>query len=185
MSERELIHNYLKRLSKYLSRLDKADADEVIREIESHIFDAIELQEQNGQQPDALSILNGFGEPRELANQYVEHLLKGTPPPTGFKAIQSVKKGATKGLYYSMGLFGYGVSVFLVMIGLAKLFMPDVVGVWSAAQGNSVTITFSDHTYPNSEELLGYWLMPIAITIGIGTARLTKRVLGVLKVSLL
>jgi len=184
MSEREQIHNYLKYLSKYLSRLDKSDADEVIREIESHIFDAMELQEQSGKQPDAQAILDGFGEPRELANHYVEHMLKGTPPPTGFKAIQSVKKGVTKSLYYSMGLFGFGISLFMIIMGLGKLFMPDMIGVWSAAQGNSIVITFSENIYPNSEELLGYWLIPIAIVIGVGIARLTKGVLAVLKESI-
>lgn len=184
MPERELIHTYLKSLSKYLSRLDKFDAEEVIREIESHILDAIELQEHNGQQPDAQAILDGFGEPRELANQYVEHLLKGSPPPRGFKAIQKVKKGATKTIYYSMGLLGFGISISLIIIGLGKLFMPDVFGLWAITEGNSVTITFSEHAIPNSEELLGYWLIPIAISFGIGIASLTKSVLKVLKDSL-
>jgi len=184
MSEHEQIHNYLKYLSKYLSRLDKSSADEVIREIESHILDSIELQEQNGEKPDAQAILDGFGEPRELANHYVEHMLKGTPPPTGFKAIQSVKKGVTKGLYYSMGLFGFGISLLLIIIGLGKLFMPDLIGVWSAAQGNSVIIIFSEDIYPDSKELLGYWLIPIAIALGVGIARLTKGVLAALKSSL-
>lgn len=184
MPERELIHNYLKNLSKFLSRLDKPEADEVIREIESHILDAIEMQQESGQQIDAQSILDGFGEPRELANQYVEHLLKGTPPPRGFKAIQSVKKGATKTLYYSIGLLGFAVTACLIIIGVGKLFMPSEIGMWSAAQGNSVIITFSEHVYPNSEELLGYWLSPIAIGIALGIAYLTKSVLRVLKESL-
>ena len=184
MSERELIHNYLKSLSKYLSRLEKSDADEVIREIESHIFDAVEHQEQKGKQFDAQLILSGFGEPRELANQYVEHMLKGTPPPMGFKAIKTLKKGVTKSLYYSMGFFGYGVSILLFMVGIGKLFLPDWFGVWSVAQGNSVIITFSEHTYANSIELLGYWLIPIAIGLGLSIARLTKSVQRVLKESL-
>ena len=184
MSDQDLIHNYFKSLNKYLARLDKTDAEEVIREIESHIYDAMELQEQDGEQSNAQLILDGFGEPRELANRYVEHMLKGTPPPPGFRAIQRVKKGVTKSLYYTMGLFGYGIALGLIIVGLAKLFMPDMVGVWSAAQGNSLTITFLEHPYPNSKELLGYWLVPIAIALGLGAARLTKRVLEVLKTSL-
>jgi len=35
MSDRELIHDYLSTLGRYLARLDKETADEVIREIES------------------------------------------------------------------------------------------------------------------------------------------------------
>jgi uncharacterized membrane protein len=184
MPNRELIHQYLKSLSKYLSRLDKSAAEDVIREIESHIFDALELQEKNGHQTDAQKILDGFGEPRALANQYVEHLLKGTPPPVGFKAIQKVKKGATKTLYYSMWLLGFGVAVFLITIGLVKLFLPAEIGVWSAVQGNSVIISFSENVYPDSAELLGYWLSPVAIVIGICIAFLTKSVLRVLKESI-
>ncbi|MFT6528759.1 MAG: putative membrane protein [Psychrosphaera sp.] len=181
MSEHDPIHYYLKSLSKYLSRLEKTEANEVIREIESHILDALELQQQNGQKEDVDAILSGFGEPRKLANQYVEHLLQGTPPPTGFKAIQTVKKGATKSLYYGMGLFGFAISALLILVGIGKLFYPEYIGVWSAAQGNSVTITFSEHIYPNSDELLGYWLTPIAVGFGGGITWLTRSVLRVLK----
>ena len=171
-------------LSKYLSRLEKHDAEEVIREIESHILDAIEQQEQTGGQSDAQSILDGFGEPRQLANQYVEHLLKGTPPPKGFKAIQRVKKGVTKTIYYSMGILGFGISICLILVGLGKIFMPDLIGVWSVSQGNSVIITFSENTYPDSDELFGYWLSPFAIVMAAGIAYLTKNVLRVLKESI-
>ena len=184
MSEREIIHKYLKSLSKYLSRLDKTDADEVLLEIESHIYDAVEMHQEDANSKDVQEILNGFGEPRELAGQYVQHILKGAPPPSGFKAIQSVKKGVTKSLYFSMGLFGFGTATFLIIAGLAKLFIPDSVGVWSVEHGNSVIISFSEHTYPNSEELLGYWLIPITIGLGIGAAYLTKQVLKVLKQNL-
>ncbi|MEP1445506.1 MAG: hypothetical protein ABJK37_05220 [Paraglaciecola sp.] len=184
MSDRELIHQYLKNLSKYLSRLSKSESEEVIREIESHIFDAIELQENSGQRTDAQEILDGFGQPRTLANQYVEHLLQGTPPPTGFKAIQSVKKGATKTLYYSMAALGLGVAFILITIGLGKLFFPNEIGVWSASQGNSVIISFSENMYPKSTELLGYWLSPIAVALGAGLAYFTKSVLRVLKQSI-
>lgn len=182
MSDRDLIHNYLKSLTKYLARLEKTNAEEVIREIESHIYDAIDLQEQEGQQPNALSILDGFGGPRELANQYVEHMLKGTPPPNGFKAIQSVKKGVTTSLYYAMAVFGFSIAFFLIILGVGKLFVPDAVGVWSAAQGNSITITFSQHSLLNSKELLGYWLVPITIGLGLGLASLTQKILAVLKI---
>jgi uncharacterized membrane protein len=181
MQNRELIHNYLKSLGKYLSRLDKSDADDVIREIESHIHDALELQEEQYSADGIATILAGFGQPRELAAQYVEHILQGTPPPTGFKAIQSVKKGATLSLYISMGLFGFGVAAMLVLAGFYKIFVPSGVGVWSVTQGNSIIITFSEHTYPNSEELLGLWLIPLAIGLGLAIGRLTWQVLAALK----
>lgn len=48
MSEREQIHNYLVALNRYLSRLQKHEADDVLREIESHIYDAIDEQKKEG-----------------------------------------------------------------------------------------------------------------------------------------
>lgn len=180
MSERDQIHAYLKSLSKYLSRLHKSDAEEVIREIESHIYDALDLQQESGQSSDLASILEGFGEPRQLAAQYVEHILQGAPPPSGFKAIQKVKKGVTHGVYYSMFLFGYGIALALVLTGLGKLFFPESIGVWAATHGNSIIITFAESTYPESEEILGFWLIPLAVITGLGIGWLTRRVLAVL-----
>src|SRR3990167_9225382 len=95
MEQRDIIHQYLKELERYLARLKKTEAQEVLKEIESHIFDALE-QQHSGQAEDARAILQGFGEPRELAAQYVAHITKGAPPPVGFKAIQKVKQGRSE-----------------------------------------------------------------------------------------
>ncbi|GHF94263.1 HAAS signaling domain-containing protein [Thalassotalea marina] len=181
MSNREVIHQYLKNLSTYLSRLNKEEATEVIKEIESHILDVVEAKEQAGEKVDANAILAGFGSPRELAEQYVAHMLEGTPPPVGFNAIQTVKKGITRGAYYGMFAFGVSVSTLLILVGLAKFFLPDQIGLWSSTHGNSVILAFAADTQPNAEELLGYWLAPIAVLLGLGVAKLTKSVLRVLK----
>lgn len=181
MSERELINQYLKSLSVYLSRLDKEEANDVIREIESHLYDALELQQQQGQVSNAQSILDGFGEPRVLAQQYVEHMVNGAPPPKGFNAIQKVKRGVTKSLFYSMAFVGYGISLFFIVVGLCKLVMPEAVGVWSASQGNSIIITFSEHSLSKSQEIFGYWLIPITLLLGGFIAGLTTKILAALK----
>lgn len=181
MTERDVIHQYLKSLSKYLSRLEKADADEVIREIESHIFDRIETMEESGEHVDANLILEGFGNPRDLASQYVEHILEGAKPPAGFRAIQRVKTTVTKTMFFSTGFIGYGMALFLLITGMAKLFMPEKVGVWVAEHGESLILSFSGHALTDSNELLGYWLIPIAIVAGLIIFRLTQRLMAVLR----
>ena len=50
MLDRDTIHTFLQSLNKYLSRLNKEDAHEVIKEIESHIYDVIEWKESNNAQ---------------------------------------------------------------------------------------------------------------------------------------
>lgn len=181
MTDREMIHEYLQNLSRYLSRLNREEADEVIKEIESHILDVIESKERSGEDIDASAILAGFGSSRDLAQQYVAHVIEGSAPPAGFNAIQTVKKGLTHGAYYGMFAFGVSASTFLILIGLAKLVMPEQIGVWSTSHGNSVILSFAAETQPNAKELLGYWLAPLTILLGVSLAKLTKTVLGVLK----
>lgn len=181
MSDREMVHDYLKSLMKFLSRLDKNDANDVLREIECHIYDVMEIREKDGQMINAEAILEGFGKPRELANQYVGHILEGAPPPKGFRAIQRVKRGATKGLYFATGFFGYFISLTLLAIGLYKPFDPESVGFWTSESGDSVVIGAMSEVPAGTQELLGWWIVPIAIGLAIGGAYLTNRVLRVLK----
>ena len=181
MEQRDLIHQYLQELNRYLARLSKAEAQEVIREIESHIFDAIEQGEAAGQAVDATTILTGFGQPRELAAQYVAHITTGAPPPTGFKAIQKMKQGVTIGLYYSMALFGFSIAASLMALVIAELVAPELVGIWSAANGNSFAIGFASPSLPPEQEKLGAWIVPIASLVAIAIFEITRRVLRVLK----
>ncbi|MFC3194698.1 hypothetical protein ACFODZ_10655 [Marinicella sediminis] len=181
MSVRTHIRNYLSSLNKYLSRLDKADAGEVIKEIESHILDAVDAREAAGQPVDIKQILSGFGPPRDLASQYVDHILTGTPPPKGFNAIKKITRGVTKGLWFSMAVFGYLIAAMLGVLGLIKLFFPQDIGLWTAAQGNTVVITFTDANFPMSREVLGWWLVPLALIGCTLVLLLTRKVLAALK----
>lgn len=181
MEQRDLIHHYLQQLNRYLVRLSPAQAQEVLREIESHIFDALEQAQAAGQVIDVTTILQGFGEPRELAAQYVAHITTGAPPPTGFKAIQKVKHGVTISLYYAMALFGFSIAVALIIIAIAKIAAPELVGVWSAAGGNSFIIGYTTPNLPQERELLGVWLVPFAGFAGCAIFEITRRVLSVLK----
>jgi len=181
MSDREMIHNYLQSLMRFLSRLDQEDADDVLREIESHIYDVMEMREGNGQMIDASAILEGFGQPRDLASQYVDHILDGAPPPKGFRAIQQVKRGATTGLRWATGIVGYSLSATLLIIGLYKLVDPDAVGFWANESGDSVVIGALSEVPAGTHELMGWWITPVAIGLGIAAAYLSTRLLRVLK----
>ncbi len=178
MSDRELIHDYLSTLGRYLARLDKETADEVIREIESHIYDRLDGQ---GDENNVSAILDGFGEPRELASAYVDHVIDGTPPPKGFSAIAVVKKGASKSIYYMTGFFGYLLGIAAVVIGILEPFDPDNIGVWSTTHGQSFVIGVFTNQPEGTTEVLGWWLVPIALLAGGGVILFTRRLMAILK----
>ena len=181
MSERQPIDDYLKSLSKHLSRLDRADADEVLREIESHIDDALDMQ-AIGQRPlDAGKILAGFGSPRELADRYVAHVLQGSPPPPGFRAIQRVKKQATHGLYWATAISGYGFALALLLVAICKPLTPASLGMWANESGGVAVLGLFEQSPPGMREVLGWWIVPIAVALSIAAFHLTRRLLSALK----
>lgn len=181
MISHHLISAYLHALATQLGKLEKADADEVMREIESHIHEVVEQAEARSETPDVAALLAGFGPPEALAAQYVAHIQKGAPPPAGFRVIQTVKLTVTRGLYYSMGAFGYAIAIAMLLLALAKVLEPSAVGMWSVAGGNAIFITWSGSSHPEAQELLGYGLVPVALFASVCCAELTRRVLRVLK----
>lgn len=181
MSDREIIHQYLKSLNKYLARLEPSDAIEVEREIESHIYDVIDEHESLGKVPNVEQILAGFGPPRQLAEAYVGHITMGSPPPEGFSAIKSIKKGASTGLYWGTAIFGFAVGATLLVLSLIKLFLPEQVGVWSTADGNSFVVGMVEQSQQQNAELLGFWLTPVFLCLGLAIIWLTYSILKVFR----
>lgn len=182
MISRQPIRAYLQALDAKLGSLERVDAEEVLREIESHLHEVLDQAEARGGDGDVAALLAAFGPPEALAAQYVAHIRTGSPPPAGFRVIQRVKQGVTRGLYYSMAAFGYSVATGLLVLALAKWVDPASVGVWSRAGGRIIAIAWSGSPYAEAKELLGYGLVPIALVAAVGCAELTRRVLRALRV---
>ena len=183
MSERNVIRMYLTSLNRYLAPLSDEEAGEVVREIESHIFDVIDSQEMAGQEADVTRILARLGPPRELAAQYVSHVRSGTPPPEGLSAIATVRKGLSRTFYYSLALFGFGFGLALFALAFVNLLVPNGVAIWSSADGNTVVIGLMQHPI-NSEQpdkLRGFWITPVALIVGYIIMLTTHKVLGFIR----
>lgn len=181
MSEREQINSFLKKLDKYLSRLSQEESTEVLREIESHIYDVIELKESQNEDIVIEDILQGFGAPRGLAEQYTNHITLGTPPPEGFSAITKVRNKVTKGLLWSTLLVGYGVAGGLLVLAFTKLLFPDVAGIWVSSNYQSIVIGIIDDPKQYHRELLGFWIVPISLFAGFFLAKYTRSISIILK----
>lgn len=179
MARSELIHRYLSDLETYLSRVSEARAQEVVQEIESHIYDSLALQPQP-EQGAVEAVLGRLGTPRELAAAYIEHITIGVAPPKGLKPLSRVKNGISKSFYYSICCLGYGAGIALLMLAMLKLLMPSAVGIWVAEHGNSIVLSFSQTSYP-ANEISGMWLVPLAVMFGVGLLYLTNQITRILK----
>jgi hypothetical protein len=181
MPTHDPIRAYTRTLARHLRALDPADAADVVAEIESHIHDAIELAEAGGETVNVPALLERFGAPETLAAQYIAHIRHGAPPPSGFRVLQRVRHSVTRGLYFSMGAFGFSIAACLLLLAVAKMFDPASVGVWSTNAGQHVTIGWSGAPRADARELLGIAFVPVAMLAAAWCAQLTRRVLRVLK----
>jgi uncharacterized membrane protein len=179
MARSELIHKYLSDLETSLSRVSQARAQEVVQEIESHIYDALAMQDESGESG-VEAILGRLGTPRELAAAYIDHITIGAAPPKGFKPLSRVTKGISKGLYWMICGLGYGAGFALVALALLMALMPGTIGVWVSEHGNSVVISFRELA-PHGRALSALWLVPSSIALGGALLYLTARVARILK----
>lgn len=174
------IQDYLQALARQLARLERADADEVLREIESHLHEAMTARRAAGEPVDAAQILAGFGPPQQLAQQYVAHLLQGSPPPPGFRALQRIRQQVGDGLIWATAFAGYGSALALLLLAIAKAIAASGLGLWADASGQVAVLGVVDPPPAGMRELLGWWLLPLAAGLSAAVFLLTRRLLAVL-----
>ncbi|MCL1077881.1 hypothetical protein D5R81_17935 [Parashewanella spongiae] len=179
MARNELIHTYLSELEIYLSRINKVQAQEIVKEIESHIYDSLMMEEDNHDTTEV--VLGRLGTPQELASVYIEHINIGVAPPKGLKPMTKITMEMSKSFYYLIFVLGGSLGLSLIATALAKLIVPSKFGVWIAEHGNSIIVSFSNNSY-HSKEIPAIWLVPISLLAGLVTLYLTKRLTQLLKV---
>ena len=179
MNSESQVEQYLSDLRSHLSSSHAAERDEIVREIAAHIRDA--AAECDG---DAASVLALLGSPQELASQYRGDLLlrQASRSVSPLLLARAAVRLATKGVFgifvLFCAIFGYSFGFGAVLVGLIKPFAPAHTGFWMkdgvmVASGALVEIPLAP-----AHEVLGWWLIPIALVIGlvlIVTTNLTIR----------
>jgi hypothetical protein len=162
------IEIYVRRLMCALQPLPAEDRAAIASEIRGHLADCAARGE--GALPRAL---DGMGVPELLGRSYVEEyrlagaLEKGSP----VRLLAIVLGLAMRGLGGFFGglsvlaLYLVGASFFLV--AGAKLVEPANVGMWIAP--NYFSFAILDAGPPiSAHEMLGYWIVPLSVLLGIG-----------------
>ena len=168
MTPQQMIDAYLARFESHLRTTSRRDKEEILREIEAHIRDAAERDDGN-----VASILSRLGEPEALANQYrdVALLQKASRSLSPLVLLRAAVRLATKGVFGAFVLFcgvvGYAFGAGLVLVGLIKPIAPAHSGLWMR---NGVPVSSGALVVippPPAHEVLGWWLIPIALTLGV------------------
>jgi hypothetical protein len=168
ITENPKVESYLARARAAMRGMPESDAEDVVRELRSHIAD---LSEQEGYEIDAA--LRSLGDPVELArkyrteNQLAQAECSGSPLMV-FQGLRQATRGRSGRITATaLYVFGY-INVFMLWsAALEKFFAPSKVGLWYVP-GQISSLTLVNNTIPpdGGRELMGWWLVPTVVFLG-------------------
>jgi hypothetical protein len=177
-TSQKTVDAYLKSLRRELRELLDEDAEEIVEEIRTHIFDKTSGEES----PEAVTAtLAALGTPQELAERYrtqelLERARLARSPKYLMRATLRWAGLSVMGLLvFALSGLGYGVGGGLFLLGLLKLFHPSTTGVYGILTEHDTSLNWQSGGPNKPGELLGWWLVPIGILIGGGLLLLTFR----------
>ncbi len=177
------IDEFLKEVRDGLRGIPGAQAAELIEELRGHIFERVE---GSGEPTDAAiaDALNRLGRPQELAAMYVAEniVTRAELSFSPWLVLTGIIRWAGISLagvpVFFLSLFGYVLAGSFAISALMKPFAPRRVGLWhlQADPDNfSLILGLSGGPAPEGIELLGWWIIPLGLLIGIGLFLLTAR----------
>ena len=167
MTPQQQVVDYLSSFKSHLRNISTAEKEEILQEIEAHIRDASEQSQGN-----VALVLHRLGEPRALANQYSDSVLLQSAGSSlsPLLLVRAALRLATKGISGAFvclcALFGYAFGAGFLLVGIIKPLAPAHTGVWLqdgvvVSSGALVVVP-----PPPAHEVLGWWLIPIALVLG-------------------
>jgi uncharacterized membrane protein len=165
--DQQQIDSFLSSLRTNLGPLTLAEREEILREINAHIHDSMELSNLP-----AATVIAKLGPPEELAADYRDGqlLTRASASFSPVLLLRATLRIATKGIsgafVFFCGLVGYVTGISFILTALLKPFFPERTGVFMA--GDHVYRIGIQATIPPSpiHEVFGFWFIPASLAIG-------------------
>jgi uncharacterized membrane protein len=149
-------------------------ASDAVREVESHIRDVVAQSDGAPNERDAVErILDELGPPLRVAQAYSLELVMDEAATTGrvaavLRSLFQVAATGARAFAATLALFvGYTTGAALMAVAMLKLVFPANVGLWT--RGGIPRSFGAQFPRPEGLDLAGgYWIIPIALLIGIG-----------------
>ena len=171
------IESYLARVRVALRGLPEREIEDILRELRSHTEDL-----GGGDERRVDEALKSLGDPVELAktyraeNQMVQAECGGSPLVILMGLRHATRSRLGRIIATTLYCFGY-INLFLLWLAaLAKLLSPSRAGLWYVpGDWWSISLVSFDNPPPGERELLGWWLVPIAVALGWAIKVVTDR----------
>lgn len=162
---------YLGALRKQLAGLPADDVEEILRELRGHIAERVAESATGRNTTPVEQILRQLGTPEQIGSLYgadamVAHARETFSPALIIRTtIRWASKTVAGCMASLVGLIGYSIGVGLIACAALKPFLPNDIGLWlNSADGFVLGI---EVPRPHGHELLGWWIIPYGLGVGI------------------
>ncbi len=169
------IDTYLVKLREGLRGMEEPEADEIVKELRSHIADkASAMGEMTESSIDAALV--ALGTPEGLAKEYMTEVLlarmEASRSPVGLlNGLVRWASLSVAGFFALVGsLLGYGFGLVCMLVAVLKPIHPNAAGLWKFIDNTgepefSLRLGFGPAPQ-NGHELLSWWIVPIGLGVG-------------------
>jgi len=180
------VNDYLAQLRQALNGMTLSEREDIVEEIHMHIRERLD---DPAAKLDA--VLAGLGPAYELAQQYrtgvlVQRASRSISPVVILRAaLRWATTGVEGFVVFVIALVGYFTGAGFLLLALAKPLFPANTGLW-VGSGQFAFSVYPDSVlasfHPPLHDILGWWLIPVCLTIGAlvmaGTTKLLQFLMG-------
>lgn len=169
---------YLRRLSVALRSIDGRERDAIVQETRSH------LMERAGQGSDAVGrALAAFGKPEVYAEGFLEGadlrsaLARDSALPMLGEVLKLAGKSAAAFVPATVILLLCTCAFAFGAMAVIKPIAPEAVGLWVDSEAGTFAFgVVSEASRQGATELLGYWIIPVAVVCSVLSLVAARRV---------
>ena len=165
------IELYLATLRKHLAGLPADDVEEILRELRGHIAERAGGTGSAQNRAPIEQVLRDLGTPEQIGSLYradalVTHARTSFSPALIVRAtIRRASKTLVGFVVFLAGFLGYALGAALILCAVLKPFFPAYIGLWINSHG---MVLGAEIPRPQGHELLGWWMIPYGLGVGMG-----------------
>ena len=163
VSAQRIYDNYMMSIKKNISILSEEDKLDMLMEINSHIYEAVQGESNEDEVMNILNITENLGSPEEFLAPVIaeKKIIQASKTFNPRHVRQALKLNFSNGFFYAiLSLLYLLLSVFGLLIAV-KIVKPSNTGLFYHEDSFKAFGYVSDSEGMN--EILGYWFIPLAI----------------------
>jgi hypothetical protein len=178
-SAQRVYNDYIQRCRKATSILSVKDREDVLLEINSHIYEYLSANNAKDQLETLLNVLERLGAPEETLKEIVAYKKIGQATLTfnPKHLIQALVLNLTNGVIYIVLFVLFLLELAFPVLIILKLIYPDQVGLYAKRNGGflygyisqsgsgGISVGFSNRV--EQTEILGSWFIPVTLLIAV------------------